>query len=105
MSRKSFLIILISSLFLTLLTPFIFDAQFLAKPNESVVYHGAPFPFFQSPYTFPENPTQYPLTIDFILSNASFSFVPFLLSFVSIFLLAFSLFVIIARFFRKEPSR
>lgn len=104
MSKKTLYTILVISLICTSMTPFLFDAKYLVKPNHSYVYHGAPFPFFQSFYQFPDDPNQYPITIDFQFAEASFSFVPYILSFISIFLLIFSLYWIIARFFRKDPK-
>lgn len=98
--KTIFLLIILSTIF-TFSTPFIFDAKFIQPPANNIVYHGTPFPFFQSPFDFPASLSQYPITIPFQLEDATFSFVPFLLSFISIFLFVLALFYIIARFFRN----
>ncbi|WP_243290856.1 hypothetical protein [Bacillus sp. FJAT-47783] len=101
MNKKTIFLLIIFSTILTFLTPFLFEAKFTQPPSNNVVYHGTPFPFFQSPYDFPAHLNQYPITIPFQLKGATFSFVPFFLSFMSIFLFVLAIFYLIGRFFQN----
>lgn len=92
------------SLVFTLATPFIFKAYFEKKPVQTIekVQFGVPFPFVEQTVQFPTKAEDYPVEIMFqspIKKDTSFKLIPFLFSFLGVFLLFFTLYTVLIRFF------
>jgi hypothetical protein len=105
MKKNTFIFIGIISLLVTFLTPVLFDVQLTEPPKTNTIAFGAPFPFILQEISIPSKESQYPLIYEFhweINKDISFLASNFFLSWISIFLLFFSAYSIVKRFFSKK---
>ncbi|WP_102271607.1 hypothetical protein [Cytobacillus massiliigabonensis] len=112
MLKHRLIIVGIFSLVITLISPFIFHSYFEAKPkniNQQLSF-GGPFPYAEQTVTLPAGDKLYPLEIKFqspFEKETKFNIIPFILSFVCLFLFFFAIYSMITRFFKgktvKEP--
>lgn len=98
------------SLVFTLMTPFIFKAYFEKKPVQITenVRFGVPFPFVEQTVQFPTKAKDYPVEIKFqspIKKDTSFKLMPFLFSFLGVYLLFFTFYTVLIRFFFSSSIR
>lgn len=108
--KKSFIIIILLSLGVTLGSPYFFDAYVHEKPVnlERPLYFGGPFPFFEQTIDYPENESTYPLSIKFTSyfdSELHFNVISFALSFISFFLLFYSIYGIVMHYTNRRQLR
>ncbi|UII57250.1 hypothetical protein LS684_07365 [Cytobacillus spongiae] len=108
--KNRVIIIGVISLLFTIASPFVFNAYFEKKPEESspVVPFGGPFPFAKQSVTLPADENDYPIEVTFtspLEKDVEFLFVPFILSFLFFYLFFFSLYSIIIRFFSGIGKR
>ncbi len=104
------MIIGIIALAFSIISPFIFNAYIEEKPDEleKTLIFGGPFPFAEQTLTLPEDKNSYPAIIDFespMDEKTAIKWIPLLLTFMSYFLLFFSIYSIIARFINGRPTR
>jgi len=108
--KKSFIIILLLSLGVTISSPYIFSAYVHEKPMnlERPVYFGGPFPFFEQEIEYPLAESDYPLDIPFTSyfdENLQFKLGSFFFSFISYFLLFYSIYAIIMHYTNRRQER
>lgn len=108
--KKSIIIIILLSLGVTFSSPYFFDAYVHEKPLnlERPIYFGGPFPFFEQVIDYPMDKKDYPLTIEFTSyfnSPLDFNIVSFVLSFISFFLLFYSIYGIVIHYTNRRQER
>lgn len=104
------IIIVLLSFIITAISPFLFSAYFEEQPKslDQSIKFGGPFPFAVQDMQLPADESKYPIQLTFqspIETDTTFSLGPFLLSFVSFFILLFSLSIIISHYFKLGAKK
>lgn len=108
--KKSLIIILLLSLGVTIGSPYFFSAYVHEKPLniERPITFGGPFPFFEQEIEYPKAKSDYPLEIAFpsyFDDNLQFKLGSFFFSFISFFLLFYSVYAIIMHYTNRRHDR
>ncbi|WP_147531823.1 hypothetical protein [Bacillus marasmi] len=109
MLKKRIILLSILSFITTSFSPYLFAVYFEKKPTEihRNAKFGGPFPFAEQEIYLPKKEQQYPIEVNFaspLKKETKLHFFPFILSFLSFFLIIFSLVTIVLRLFWGQKN-
>jgi hypothetical protein len=107
---KKYIVIMIISLLISLVSPFIFKNYVAQKPEqlEQAFHFGGPIPFAEQKKLLPTSVEAYPLEITFespVQSKTIFHPIPFIFSFLVFFLLILAISTVFSSFFGKKSTK
>lgn len=103
MSKKYLVFLLLLSVLFTLFSPVLFPTYFEERPEPLTkdISFGVPFPFIKQKVQLPNNVDEYPLEITYNYGyekHTTFKIIPFLLSFLTVFLFFTAIITVLVRF-------